>query len=1174
MRQTLALLFVLLLTGCPPVVVDLFPRGVPSDDDDASDDDDTSDDDDVVNSEPEVEILGLDPSTLPVTGTVNVVIRVADQDSSEYTLRLEFGTEGSSSNWSAATVENATTEPNEIFEDVGQEGFNVQTEATWASAIDIPVTSEMTALRACVEDESGNDACDVWPDNGDLPVDNYTFNGGGAFCQPGDLESLNWVAGRAFVPLSDGTCLNYQSSNPPQPDDFSAQFLMVLVNADADSVGFRISATSQPNFPEEGAPLPLAPGDAGASAWPNGLPVLETTTLGTGIAAGLGGNTQTKSSTLDAPPAPKRSSSHGLAPYTQTPAGTNAVITRNVAQQMAQNWQSRRNAPGEPDDFSPPEATCAYDLTEADVNQDARNFFLRDELESEDRITRAANLRALGDTVAFYVDEETPMNIDTDCSDPNNQVDVNPNAFGFSNCDLEGVVDIVDENIFPTLTNLFGEPSDVDGDCRVTVFISHRLNALTAESEDEGVDNTVRGLSEPAIDLWERNLAENPFSNEEEILYIYAPDPVGFWNGANAIQLDEYLNYEVTGSIAVALQDLISYANHRGVAKELFDPLDEEDLAAPAAEEDWLNDAMGFLAADMAGFGSIAFRDAWIYMDRSHLFSLLEENELSDFEDRGGQYLFARYLYDLFGDTVISEIINSETTGTLTLESLIGDQEVGEFVLQWATAMAISGRTNDSGGLLVPDTVIPQYKTATTITVQDPANPQPGELFGANDFQQGFNVRGINRVYEGGTDPSGATELLDSRVRTENLDVQVFHPQSDFFSGMEGQGGLTLVLISGLEQPVNYLIVETEGGGELLGNVIRIEDTDPLEMALTLEDIDGAKITDIREIGDLTANLLDPSGYERRVIGRIDPAESFEVLVSEPSPDLPEGDDDDSAVGDDDDSAPARGPTGDDDDSAEQDEEVEIGDTDRYSFSLTSTTTVGVWVDRRYSDLEGNAELEDPFLAVAPATDVPDAFNYGQWGFGPSFGVCPDPGAYIPGTSVFFYPLAMLDYIAAQGNLSSDPEVRNGFSPVVGDGPNPLLDCTVDHDQDGIPDDSEAEPTSLADQIVQRQAENLNGDPSFYAGTFDLLPNSTIDVSAPFFDEAFIDFDSNEDPDDDRATFVAAANIGGAVVEDGEEAVWMGTLPPGDYIIIVGGGEESIGPYDLSVRVVPPTWLE
>ena len=81
-------------------------------------------------------------------------------------------------------------------------------------------------------------------------------------------------------------------------------------------------------------------------------------------------------------------------------------------------------------------------------------------------------------------------------------------------------------------------------------------------------------------------------------------------------------------------------------------------------------------------------------------------------------------------------------------------------------------------------------------------------------------------------------------------------------------------------------------------------------------------------------------------------------------------------------------------------------------------------------------------------------------------------------------------------------------------------------------------------------------------------------MSAPFFDETFIDFDSNEDPDDERPTFIAAANIGGGVVDEGEEAVWMGTLPPGDYIIIVGGGDGATGPYDLSVRVVPPTWLE
>ena len=89
---------------------------------------------------------------------------------------------------------------------------------------------------------------------------------------------------------------------------------------------------------------------------------------------------------------------------------------------MASKWSAQQQAPGEPEAFDPANLTCAPDLTDADVNFDARNFFLRDELESEDRLTRAANLRALGDTVAIYVDEETPMDIDLDCSDPNNPI--------------------------------------------------------------------------------------------------------------------------------------------------------------------------------------------------------------------------------------------------------------------------------------------------------------------------------------------------------------------------------------------------------------------------------------------------------------------------------------------------------------------------------------------------------------------------------------------------------------------------------------------------------------------------------------------------------------------------------------------------------------------------------
>ena len=1105
-RLLFPLLLLGLLAGCNPVLVDLFPRPPRTDDDDSTGGDD---DDSTAQAEepPTVEILGLDPSTLPVAGTVNVVLQISDPDSSGYTVTLEYGTEGTGSNWAPATITNATTPPNSFTEDVGNTGFQVQTELTWASADDIPATTETGAVRACAVDSEGNaSVCDVWPDAGDLPVDNYAFNGGGAFCQPGDLEPTNWVSDRAFVPLSDGNCLNFQDSDPPQADDFSAQFLMVLTNPSESAVNFRVSATSQPNFPDEGA---------------SGPPV----------------------------------------PFALTPGSTLPILSRTVAASQAAQWTD----PGKPPGFSPPQTTCAYDLTDADVNNDGRNFYLREEIEAgSERITRGANLRALGDTIAIYVDEETPMDIDSDCSDPNNaiQPDDLP-AFGFTNCDLEEIVAVVDQNIYPTLTSLYGEPSDVDQNCRMTVFISHRLNRLTAVSSDDTDDSfVVRSFAEPGIDLWERNLQANPYSNEQEMIYVYAPDPVGFWS-ENAVQLGGYLDYDLAGRVAVAMQDMISYARHRGVGKQLFDPLDPIDLNAPDPEDDWLNDALGLLAADMAGFGAIAFEDAWIYMDRSHLLELQTDNELSDFQDRGGQYLFARYLLDLYGPGVIAQIIDAETTGVETIEA-ITEMEFADFALQWATAMVISGRTNAAGTALVPDSVVPNFGLSGLVAVQDPQNPQPGELFGANGFQQGFNVRGINRTYSGGTDAGGATEILAQRVRTENLDPLVFHPQADFFGSVAGNYGTVAILISGLEQPVNYLIIESEGGAELIGNVIRIDDTDPDNMAVTLEDVDGAKITTVKDLG-----TLDELGLERRVIGRVDPAETIDVISAIEPPELL-SDDDDSA-GDDDDSA--AGARADDDDSAGE-EATAISDTDRFAFSLSAVTTVGIWVDRRISSLAGGTELEDPFLAVALESDVPDAFDETMWDFGPNYGICPDPGTYLPGTSVYFYPLVVPSFVANQGNLLSNPEFSGDFTPIIGEGPIAEYACSVDHDQDGVADADEAAPESLGAQILQRQAENLALDPAFYANTFELLPQGALDVTTPFYSAAFIDVDSNETPDDDVATAFKAANVGGRAAEEGEEAVWLGQLPPGDYLIIVGGANDATGPYDLSVRVVPPVWIQ
>ena len=420
-------------------------------------------------------------------------------------------------------------------------------------------------------------------------------------------------------------------------------------------------------------------------------------------------------------------------------------------------------------------------------------------------------------------------------------------------------------------------------------------------------------------------------------------------------------------------------------------------------------------------------------------------------------------------------------------------------------------------------------------------------------------MRGDNHVFREGASAGGPVEIESALVKTGNLDHYLFHPQTDFFGKISGNYGVAVVLVGGLEQAVNYLKVEAAGGSDLLTHIVRVDDANPHSPTLTLEDVDGAKITTVRDLGE-----LDASGVDRHVIGLIDTSELIDLSETE---EPPPGDDDDSAAppplpagaGDDDDSA-----SGDDDDTAES-AEATITDTDRYAFTLAGPMEVGIWLDRRVSSVSGDASLADPFLAVVPSTDVPDAFDYSQWGFGPLpvHGPCSD-------VSYFNYPLVMPGWVAAQGNLMSvagEGEVPSGGpwqSWVQG---QDVYDCEYDHDQDGIRDVNEEEPDSLMAQILLRQAENLILDPSFYDSTFGTLPGFG-PVDAPWWNIDFFDIDSGELAEDEFATAILPLNIGGRSVEGGEEAVWYGTLPPGGYTVIVGDGTSSSGPYDLTLRVL------
>jgi len=1034
LRPTLGLLAALLLTGCPPVVVE-FPFGEGDDDDSALPPDDDDDDDTAtpVDEPPVLELVSRVPAAGWITEGVTLNLNVTDADSTEVTWTVEYTLDGTE--WHPASTSGETGVATVAAP------LNATAQTTWEAADDVDVPALGATLRLCPTDGDGDEGSCI--DVGDLDLNPGASPPTGSLCDEGALEDMAWSGGQAYVPLSDGDCVNRVVHDPPQPDDFAARFLLVLVNPEASAQSFSITPTSElPANP----PVVLPPGTAGAG--------------GTSL-----------------------------------------------------EWD------GLPDD-------CEPDLGADSVHEDTRTFQMRETIESDTvRTTRGATLRALGEHVAIYVDDETPLDIDPDCaSDDPFPEDSNP-AFGFDSCDLQAVVDVFDINVYPRVTDRFGAPSDVDANCRVTVLLSHRVNRLTSTDDDPSNDAfAVKSFAEPEIDLWEASLADNPGSNEQEIIYLYAPDPAGLWSDEE-VPLAAYLDFSLAGQMAIALQDLVSYAHHVGVT----DTLMATGTPAGDPEEDWLADAMGLLAADVAGFGSVAYRDAWVQLDRSHLLPLVRPSSLGAFEDRGGQYLLARYLHDLYGDEVIAAIVDSPTTGAATLEEVTG-RPFEALLLDWATAMATSGRLDSEGAQLVGDDVVPNFHEPSTMIVPDP--PLAGDPYGAHGFQQGFDVRGPNLTFTGGTDPDGPTELPELRVRTENLDPLVFHPQADFFGTVAANYGVVVVLVDGLEQPINHLLVETSSGADLVGRVVRIQDGSPLAPPLTLEDVDGALLTTLRALGE-----LDPT-RERRVIGRIDPPEPIDVALSI----------DPEAAG-----------------AVVAYTVAEVADTDGFTLTLAATTHLGIQVDRRYSGLGGEAALADPWAAVVPASDLPDPWAYEAWGFGPTSadGPCGDPDWYD-------YPYVVPQWLFDQGLLSDDPSIDVGFEPLAGPPGSALgtWDCLYDHDQDGVLDIDEAMPLTFPAQVLQRQAEHLAVDPDFYA-LFDAVPDDLlpVDATAPFFGPAFIDLDSTEYPDDEFETSLPWLGLGGRAVQGGEEATWHGVLPPGDYVVVVGG-TASTGAYDLSVRFV------
>lgn len=271
-----------------------------------------------------------------------------------------------------------------------------------------------------------------------------------------------------------------------------------------------------------------------------------------------------------------------------------------------------------------------------------------------------AEVRYVSDHAIFYVDRTAPEN-------------------GLREEDFEEFGRIFDDPIHRTLVDIFGEPSDVDGNGRVIILFTPVINELTPRGSQGGV---VAGYFY-GCDLYKKSTC--PESNEAEVFYSLLPDAEGAFG--NPRPLSEILRI-VPPVLAHEYQHMIHF-NQRVL------------LGGGAQEDLWLSEALAHMAEDRIhavlserGDGTAARRfrtsnqgRALRYTANTSRTSLIGDEPPGSLEERGAQWLFLRYLFGHHGgDELLRTLTRSTLPGVRNIEAATG-REWGELFTAWTASL-------------------------------------------------------------------------------------------------------------------------------------------------------------------------------------------------------------------------------------------------------------------------------------------------------------------------------------------------------------------------------------------------------------------------------------------------------------------------------------------------------
>lgn len=656
-----------------------------------------------------------------------------------------------------------------------------------------------------------------------------------------------------------------------------------------------------------------------------------------------------------------------------------------------------------------------------DIGTTIDTFRVRSDITDTSEYTvKDATLWALGDHVAIWVDNEVPIDWDKECD---GVIDVEHpyDTFGFDNCDLSLVADITDLNIVPNVTSMFGDVSDIDGDSRIDVFISPELNYLPITSTDE-VDQlrVLPSYAEPAVDLEEYDIKSNPGSDQREVIYAYAPDPNGSYNYNAPVSIDNYVSYALSAEIARSLVSLVSYNQHILVAE------------GSTIESDWMNDVMGTLAADRCGFGSGFHHDAWLYLDSTHLQPLqgADTRGSLDSQARGAQYTFGVWLWDFIQETATDpdafwlSVMATDKTGADAIEYAIeasgsGTPSFEDLVLNWQLSLVTSG-------VLLSDGTSMELDDVTAFDAPEFISSPPAlrdNLYGANGYQRGLSLRGINYAYTGGHTDAPAVQA-SSNVLLENADYYHFHPAFNFEGYLEGGYASQVVRLDGIPYDAAALELQFTGAGFIAAG---IRWNDPVVADYAIENIFSSTAVDA-----VALPSIEDAGGMVTGIGEIrDPAYVSVIDADGDVTSLP------------------------------------VEDTDRWALDLSGYPAVPmevhIWLDRRLNTA-GDTPLDNPWVAVVPAAWVPEPTSEGT--------STPDS---CPSAETFEFPTSTLDYLYGQVFLSATMGDDDSEFDACGTVSAEALECHDDFDLDGVADENEPAPANFVQQVLVQRCTSFGG---------------------------------------------------------------------------------------------------